>query len=136
MLFIALPCRSTKHHVRDIRWEKEVGSSQGSPGLLSGLRHAAGGQLGERRPRAVHQTAAGSHRGKLLGPEATPGRQRPDMDGPVSGAVRAGSAPGGPGPALGPRVLPHRRRLAAAHVRQLRPSRNELISRDPLHHRE
>lgn len=136
MVCICLACRSTKHHVRDIRWEKEMGSSQGSPGLLSGLRHTAGGQPGERRSRAVHQIAAGSHRGKLLWAEASPGRQRPDMDGAVSGAEWAGSTPGSPGPALGARVLPHRGCLIAAHMCQLRPSGNELISRNPLHHRK
>lgn len=127
---------SAANHVGEVRWEKEVGGGPGSPGLLSGLGHAAGGQPGERRRRAVHPAAAGAHRGQLLGAEAPPGGQRPDMDGAVPGAERPGPPAGGSGPAVGPRVLPHRRRPAAADLRQLRAGGHELLGGDPLHHRE
>ena len=127
---------ATSHHVREVRWKKEVGGGQGSHGLVSGLRPPTGGQPGERRPRAVHQAAAGSHCGQLLGAEASPGGQRPDMDGPVPGAQRTGSAPGSPGPALGARVLSHRRRPAAAHLCELRAGGHELLYGDPLHYRQ
>lgn len=113
-----------------------MGDSQGPPGLLAGLGHPAGGQPGERRPRAVHPPPASPHCCQLLWVEAPPGGQRPDMDGPVPGAERAGSPPGGSGPTLGSGMLSHRGRLAAAHVRQLRPRGDELIGGDPLHHRE
>lgn len=56
----------------------------------------------------MHQAAASSHRGQLLWAEASPGGQRPDMDGPVLGAEWVGSPLGGPGPAVGERMLSHR----------------------------
>lgn len=135
-LWTCFPSFLHSHHVREIRWEKEVGGSQGSPGLLAGLRYPAGGQPGECWSRALHQTAAGSHCGQLLWAKASSGRQWPDMDGPVPGAERAGSAPGGPGPALGTGMLSHSRCPAATHLCQLRPGSDELLCRDPLHYRE
>lgn len=84
----------------------------------------------------MHQTAAGSHCGQLLWPEASTGRQRPDMDGPVPGAEWSGSAPGGPGPALRTGMFSHCRRPPAAHLRQLRAGSDEFFCGDPLHYRE
>lgn len=124
------------HHVREVRRQKEMGGSQGSPRLLAGFRHPAGSQPWECWSRAVHQAATSPHRGQLLWAEASPGGEWPDMDGPVPGAEWVGSPLRGPGPALRAGMLSHCRCPPAAHLRQLCPGRHELLHRDPLHYRE
>lgn len=134
--FFLPTCSLYSSNVWKIRWEKEVGGGQGSPGFLAGLWHSAGSQPGEFWSRAVHQTAPSPHCRQLLWAEASPGRQRSDMDGAVPGVKWAGSPPGGPGPSLRARMLSHCRCSPAAHLRQLRPSSDELDGGDSLHHRK
>ncbi len=110
-----------------------MGGRARSTGLVSGPGRLAGGQSGERRRRAVHPSAAGAHRGQLLGPEEASGEERPGLDGAVPGALGAGPAAGGSGPSVGTRLLSNRRHPAAADVCELRESRDELVRRDSLH---
>ncbi len=83
-----------------------------------------------------HFVNSSPHCGQLLGAEAPPGGQRPDMDGPVPGAQRVGSPTGGPGPVVRAGMFSHRRCPPAAHLCQLCAGGYELLCRDPLHYRE
>lgn len=122
------------HHVWEVRRRvEEVGGRARSTGLVSRIGRPAGGQPGELRRRAVHPSAAGAHRGQLLGPEEAAGEERPDLDGAVPGALGPRPAAGGPGPSVGTRLLSNRRRSAAADVCELCESRDELLRWDSLH---